>query len=353
MKPHVLFLLPLLVGCPAHEPTPPRPVVAGAPVAGAAEGTIDLPVGTPLGGFSSRAMYLGADSKKDNRDSAYSTGFVESTGIQTRPAIKVVWLENGDAPVVLIRLDLIYTFDELVSEVARQLGERTGMDLSGSVVITTSHSHNTYGPFSDQFHFYLGGDRYNEEIFQRLALQVTDVAEAAFDARQPAAIGTAWAKDWDPQDRVYRDRRGENDDLAVWDDVEPGMDKDPWLNVLRIDSVAGDPIAMLYTFGIHGTTMGADSSMVSIDSPGHLDLIVQESMPEGTVVMHMQGGAGDASPAGSDSGYARMETVGEEAKGSILDLWENTPTSSEPLTIESASRHLWQGHDQIRVQRDG
>ena len=33
------------------------------------------------------------------------------------------------------------------------------------------------------------------------------------------AIGMGLARDWDPSDQVYSDRRGDNDDLAFFDDV--------------------------------------------------------------------------------------------------------------------------------------
>ena len=86
-----------------------------------------------MGGFSSRATYLGAESKPDNRDSAYSTGFVESAGIQTRPGIKVLWIENDDAHLVLIKADLIYSYDNLVAAVTEDLETHTGASLKGSV----------------------------------------------------------------------------------------------------------------------------------------------------------------------------------------------------------------------------
>ena len=58
----LLFLA--LFGCQGTLPEQ-APVIPGAPLAGAAEGFIDLPVGTPLGGYSARAVYLGAIFKQD------------------------------------------------------------------------------------------------------------------------------------------------------------------------------------------------------------------------------------------------------------------------------------------------
>ncbi len=327
-------------------------VTPGAPLVGAAEGYLELPVGTPLAGYSSRCGYLGGASKQDDRDSSYATAFSESTGVQTLPQIKSIWLENGDDHLVLVRFDVIYSYDELVAEVTRQLEEATGERLDGKVVITTNHSHASWANFSDQTHFYLGGDRYHEENFRRTAAQLAEVALEAYQNRVEAAVGASWTKDWDPNDEVYRDRRGENDELAVWDDVEPGYGKDPYLHVLRFDTLDGDPIAFTYTFGIHGTSLGDDNPMVSIDAPGHLDTVIQEQFDEHVVVMHMQGAGGDASPSGVDSDYARLESVGERAADKIVAAWESTPTSSADIRMETVSRHIPQLRDTMSVTRD-
>ncbi|MCO4747955.1 MAG: neutral/alkaline non-lysosomal ceramidase N-terminal domain-containing protein [Proteobacteria bacterium] len=328
-------------------------IVPGPPVAGAAQGDIRLPVGTPLGGFTARV--LDGITEADSRDSAYTAGFIASAGVHTYPTAKVVWIENGDDHLVLIKVDLIYSFDGLVQEVRSQLEDATGENLDGKVVITANHTHQAYGPFSDQPHFYLGGDRFNQEIFVRMAEQISSVAVQAYDRREPAAIGIGWEKDWDPEGRVYSDRRGVNSDLQVWDDQEDWeTGKDPYLGVLRVDTVDGDPIALAHMFGIHGIALGEDNAMVSGDAAAAIEDRVSETFDHEVVVMHMQTGAGDCSPRGDqEDSYARLELLGERAVGSIVDLWDRTPTSSEPMRLETASRHIWQHHDQIQVTRNG
>lgn len=343
----------LLAACgPLPDPEPP-PLIAGPPEAGAAEGTLDLPVGTPMGGFSSRASYLGGTSRQDARSSPYTTGFVESTGIHTRIGIKVIWLTNGDQDLVITQTDTIYSFDGLVAAITTELEQRTGRDLHGKVIHTTNHSHNSYGPFSQQPHFYLGGDKFNREIFDRFVDEVVEVAMQAHDGLAPAAIGTGWRKDWDPNDRVYRDRRGVNNDLRPWADRDEPNGKDPYLNVIRVDHADGRPMALAYTFGIHGIALGEDNSLISSDASGGISAALQEEFDTPVVVMHMQGSGGDASPAGVDDGMARIESLGELAKGPILGLWSDIETSTDPITLETASRHIWEQRDQIHVSRDG
>ncbi|MFT6146695.1 MAG: neutral ceramidase [Myxococcota bacterium] len=343
-----------LIGCSTPEAQyEAPPVLEGAPVAGAAEGTLDLPVGTPLGGYSSRCGCLSGQSRQDGRDSNYTTAFVESTGIHTRAGIKVVWLENGDESFVLAHVDVIYSNDNLVTYIANALSEQTGEDLTGRVVLSTNHSHHSYGPFSDQGHFYLGGDVYNPEIFHRFVSDVVGVAMDAYDTREPVAIGTSWTTDWDPDDRIYRDRRGVNNTLQVWEDGPEVNGKDPNLNMLRIDRVDGSPMAAVFTFGIHGISVFDQNSLVSTDAPGAIEIAFQEQWDEPVVVMHLQGAGGDASPAGRDSGYARPENLGEQAAPILYEVWERTPTSSDDIRIETSSRHIWQYPTDIRVTRDG
>lgn len=335
------------------EGPPPPPVIPGAPHVGAAQGFLKLPVGTPLGGFTARCTCLGSFSKQDERTSAYTTDFVPSTGVQTLPGIKVIWLENGDDHLVITKTDQIYSFDGLVEALEARLEEATGERLDGRVIHTTNHSHSSWGTFSDQITYYLGTDKYNEENFQRMVDQIAAVALEAYDAREPAKIGVGWARDWDPDDRVYRDRRGINDDLQVWPDAEPGMGKDPHLAVMRFDALDDRPIALVANFGMHGIIGDADSSMVSTDAGGHLEVVLEEGFDEQVVVMFTQGSGGDASPAGRQRDYARMESIGEIGAPLVRALYDQVPTSADAIRLESASRSIPKHPSQIRVTRGG
>ena len=170
MKPWT-FALSVLIGCNTNS-TPdfpePAPLVAGAPLVGAAQADFKLPVGTPLSGYTSRCSCSGGFSRPDKRDSAYNYTFVESAGVQTTPGIAAIWLDNGDDHLVTIKTDTIYSFDRLPTVISERLEELTGEELTGKVVHTTTHSHSSWGSFSQAMSFYLGSDRYNEETFQRL-----------------------------------------------------------------------------------------------------------------------------------------------------------------------------------------
>ncbi len=360
----LLLLAPwLALGCngnatdaDADDGPPPPPLTAGAPVAGAAEGTLKLPAGTPLAGFSARCGCLGGGALKvDDRDSAYSSAFIESTGVHIRPTIKALWLENGDEHLVILKTDTIYSWDGLIDGITAELEAATGLDLDGRVVHMANHNHNSYGAFSDHVGLYLGHDTFNREIYTRFVEQTAAVALQAYDTRKPAALGIGWAKDWDPNDRVYSDRRGDNNDLIVFEDLgEENGEKDPYLQVLRVDDAAsGDPIAIAMSWGMHPYVFGERIQLATADATALAEAEVAESFDTPVVTMFWNSAAGDASVRGSDEGWARMETVGVHARDAILDLWAETPTSADPILLETTSQSVVMDPTKIRVTRGG
>lgn len=328
-------------------------LIAGAPQAGVAEAILELPIGSPLSGYTSRCSCFGNDADIGHRDSQYVTEFNPSVGVQAPVTVKAFWLGNGDQDLVILKVDLIYSFDGLVEEMERRLSAATGRDLDGKVVVATNHSHSAYGDFSDQVTYFLGSDRFNYEVFTRLAEQAEAVALAAYDGLQPVKIGLGIARDWDPEDRVYHDRRSDNDDLQFFEDIPAGRYKDPHLTLLRVDTLDDEPLGVLIDFGMHGTTLDADSPMLSPDAPGHVELALQENFDTPVVVAYLQGAAGDASPSGADDGYARLESVGDRAEEPIYALWARTVTSADPILLESVGRSIGQTHQEIRVTRGG
>ena len=327
----------------------------GAPNAGVAEGKIDIPIGAPMAGYSNRCFFLGGASTIDDRESQYAMAFATSTGVQTSIMAEALWLDNGDQEWILLTIDSIYSYDELVREVERQIEMATGINVEGKVIISASHTHAAPANYSDQIPFYLGGDRYNEEIFQRYSQSLTALAVQAFENKVPAKIGFGMLRDWDPDHLIYRDRRSENNDLGFWDDID-GEYKNPELWMLRVDDANDNPMGVFFNFGIHGTSLGSSNPLFSVDAPGHLEFAFQERFDEPVVIGHFQGGGGDVTPTGTgDHGhpYARMEGISEFAVDTFYELWDSIPTSDSDFTLETVTRSITQGQEDIHVTRNG
>ena len=356
----ILSLTLLLTACDGGAETDAPsypPLLEGKPVAGAAEGSLWLPFGTPLSGFSSRCGCLGGTSRQDDRDSAYTTGFVESTGFHIRPTIKAVWLSNGDEHLVMTKVDVIYAFDGFTEALTQRLEALTGEELDGRVTFAGNHNHSSYGTFSGHEGLFLGSDRYNEENFQRMLDQVAAVAYEAYQTRADAKVGIGWQDGFDPDDRIYSDRRGVNNDLVVWPDAGPEQGrKDDMLQVIRIDAAADDhPIAVVMSWGMHPYAFGEQVPLATADATYSIEQEVAESFGQPVVAMYLQTSAGDASVRGKedDNDYARMESLGLLARDTILALREATPTADTPIRLETVSRSIPMSLDQVRVSRNG
>ena len=354
------LLLLLLAACgPAgdDDSTPPGTpdwpeLGAGTLRAGAMDGTLDLPVGIPLGGFTDRDRALGGEPGPDTRDSDYRTDFVPSAGWETRIPAQVLWMEDGERNAILVRCDLIYSFDGLTEELGRVLSERSGLDLADSVFTFTNHSHSSYGAFSKSIMLAFGGDFYRKEVLDRMVGQIADLAMAAWEGRVEAAIGLGIDEQFDPigEDRIFRDRRGENDGLLGPDGQPTGAGwKDQRATLLRVDSTDGDPIAAWVDFGIHGTVMGGDNAMISSEAGGHVTWLLQQRVG-GPVWMFAQGAGGDASPAGFGDGFARMQAIAEVASEKILALYDATVVAPGPVTLEPLQRYVPMGREMVATR---
>jgi neutral ceramidase len=288
--------------------------------AGAAEGILDLPVGSALGSYTARSRGLGpAVGVVDRRIAEISGAFNPSIGYETLMRIKVVVIGNDEDTIVLIKLDLGYPYEGLTVAVEEALGP----EFDGKVLITASHSHSAWGHYSANEVYQLGSAQFRRMTFDRMVTQMTAVAQAALAARQPAMLGIHHEPAFDLDDVITRDRRGENNDLAG------GSFDDRDLFVIRVDATDGSPIAMIPIFGMHGTIQDADNNLASTDAPGAVERALEEQFDEPFVVMHLQGTAGDVSPAGSGGVYcidaenvcynfARAETVGRYSVAPIL-----------------------------------
>jgi neutral ceramidase len=293
-------------------------VTTGPLRAGVAERALDIPVGTGLGAFTARG--LGASRVEPRRTMEISGAWAPSVGIETAPLAKVVALTAGDETVVLVDLDIGDAYDGMTYEVEKQLGAA----FHGKVLIQISHTHAGWAQFTADEALQVGFGRFRRTVFDRMVGTVVELARQAIAAQVDVKVGIAHEPNFDPMNRVSRDRRSENDRL-------PGGDrKDTDLFVIRIDRLDDTPLAILPIFGVHGTVISETSPLASNDVLGWIERAVEDAFEEPVMVMHLQGSGGDVSPAGDAEircsggywcGFAIAETAGLNARDLILDTW--------------------------------
>lgn len=331
-------------------------VTEGALEAGAAEVTLGMSVGSALGAYTSRADFMGSVRAVDTRYVELAGAFKPSIGVQTLPKAKALALRAGGETVVIVKADLALSDDWITFE----LEERLGADFAGKVIFSTSHSHSAWGHYGANSALQAGIGRRRAHAYGKLLDDLEAVARAALAALVSARIGIAHDAAFDPDDLVTRDRRGENDDLPNGADR-----KDHDLFVIRVDATDGTPIALVPIFGIHGTVLDADNPLATTDAPGAVERAIEETFDTQVVVMHLQGAAGDVSPAGSEGiacagddpcyDFARAESVGFFARDAILAAWTAAEGAmADTLSLEMVTRSVHLGPDwRTFTVRDG
>src|SRR5690606_16549158 len=99
---------------------------------------------TALGGYTSRAGFLGSAGVVDAREVAISGSFNPSIGVTTAPRVKAVALTAGEETVILLKMDAIFVYEGMVFD----LEQRLGPEYAGKVIISASHSHSAWAQFT-------------------------------------------------------------------------------------------------------------------------------------------------------------------------------------------------------------
>ncbi len=344
--------------------------VADQPIyAGIGESVLHVPVGVTLGGYASRAEGAGNDGFIDARRTEIAGAFAASVGIETAPRARALAISTGctgvpaatDAcgdTVLLLKADITIGYQGIVHELERRLGA----DFAGHIVVATSHSHGSFANYTGHGGMQVAFGPFRRSIFDGIVDDLEAVARHALSTRAPARIGFAHDGSFDLDNRVNRDRRGENDVLAG------GSFDDHDLFVIRVDtydpsmpSLPSVPLAVVPVFGIHGTILGGDNVLVATDAPGGIERVLEEHFDRPVLVMHLQGAGGDVSPVGLETGtqcpagsvlchdYMREESVGWNALDAIVAAYTSAGTGMlEHAPMEMVTRSIERGPDWTR-----
>ncbi len=289
------------------------PLPAGPLKAGVAVGHLTRPIGVSMAGYGAR---------NPSNDTPWNDVLNGSRGMYGLPSVKAMVLEVEGERLVLLKLPTMSSESSLTDGIADKLEQNYGIDLRGRILTGATHSHHTHARYwrLPKVFAVVGCDSADEEVIDGLTTVFADTIKRAIDDLQPAHWGHAHLDDWDLEDRIYRDRRGENN---------PTYGKDPRLSLLAVRKQSGAPLGVIINFGMHGTVFDADNELLTEDAPGGIELKFEEYFfeREGMPIfgMFVQAGGGDASPAGGHLGHpgpARIELIGEEAAPKIYDLYQ-------------------------------
>jgi hypothetical protein len=191
--------------------------------------------------------------------------------------------EDGSNRAVIISLDLVVVPETLVTGVRRGVQQELGIDPS-CILLNASHNHDTLDA--------IAGD-----LVPRIVKAVKQASQNLVPARVGVGVGR--------EERITINRRLRMKDGTQWTirratplprdtDVAGTGPLDTQIGLLRVDTLAGKPLALVYNFACHAYC-GAPGGGISADFPGFASRVIEEAWP-GAVALFVQGAAGDVTP---------------------------------------------------------
>lgn len=214
-----------------------------------------------------------------------------AVGIESPLLATALVLADEQTKIVIIDCDLIGFDLPLAAEIRQAIADRLGIPVS-HVSVGCTHTHN--GPCTARG--VLGGvhdvggsaeeraalDAYIENLIGQLA----GVAAVADSNRQPARAGAGRG-----EAAVAINREELSEDGRILVGRNPNGTTDHSVDVLRIDDLAGNPIAVLVSYAAHPVVMGYHTYLLSPDYPGVVRCIVEQVT--GATCLFLTGAAGN------------------------------------------------------------
>jgi neutral/alkaline ceramidase-like enzyme len=280
--------------------------------AGAARVDLTVPAGTPLGGYGDRARRLPFPDVLGRHPHAF--WFRPNEGSRDPLAVRALVLDGGGRRLTWLAVDLVAVDRGFTRRVARAITD-AGLP-PGALIVSASHTHSGPGAFMESGMFgLLAVDRYDREVREALVANLVEAARRAEAARVPARVASAAVS---------------GPDLTVGRLKRP-VDKE--IVVVKIVSDAGAPIATVWNYAIHGTTLAGVNLRFSADVMGAANREIERAT--GVPALFVNGAVADVSPA--RHGEIEGDRAGRElaaAVQSAVDAAE--PAAPAPLALAEA-----------------
>lgn len=202
---------------------------------------------------------------------------------------RAVVLEAGGARVAFVLLDIIALGNEDAARAREAVGEAAQMP-AGNVCVSCTHTHS--GPSTVEL---FQSPREGEFIGKMIA-RCGAAAKQAAEHLQPARV--AWGNGWEPRagfNRRYHMRDGTlktNPGILNPDILRPAGPTDPQIPMLLIESVGGNPIALVANYSLHYIG-DRDGKAISADYFGTFADLMRERKGSQFVALLTHGASGD------------------------------------------------------------
>ena len=274
--------------------------------------------------FKAGAAKLQITPQKMGWMTGYGNRNKPAEGVKTDLWVRVLALEDGAGKLaLLVTADILGFPPQLSRELRKDMQESFGVDAS-AIMLVASHTHGgpavPQRPSMEIFHGLdenTGKDIY--EYAEWLKERVMVAARQAMAARNPAKLLRTTAKASFGMNRRFRN---ENGTWSIKDNPQGLVD--PEVTILRVLAPDDKPLATVFTYACHCTTLGGDIYQYHADWSGVACEEIEKATA-GAPALFATGCGGDLNPSprgkyemAEQHGRAMAKAVTEAAAGRAL-----------------------------------
>lgn len=217
-------------------------------------------------------------------------------------------LDDGAAQVALVTCDLIGFPNPLWERIVQRVSRESGIPVV-NILLAGTHTHGAptpvgRGPVSAR------QAEYSEQVEEAVAAAVRQAKAALEPARVGYATGRA---------SVAVNRRARLADGRWGLGQNPDGPTDRTVAVVKFETPAGRPIAILVNYGVHGVVMGPRNLEITADLPGATSRFLERHYSDQVVGIFTSGAAGDQNPIyGPGTEFSQVTALGEILGGEAL-----------------------------------
>jgi hypothetical protein len=257
-------------------------------VAGVARANITPPVGMLMAGYGARKTPAVAA-----HDELYTA---------------VLYLTDGTTEAAIITADILYVDAAGTARIREACTRVIGVPAE-HVFIACSHTHGGPQTSLDRSG---PGDELKEAYSTTLLYKMVGALHEAKRGASPVSLGYA------RQDCSFgMNRRERRPDGRIVLGVNPSGPTVPFAEVMRLDRLdTGEPLAVVFCYACHGTTLGGDNLLYTADFPGFAKQVVEREIPSARALF-VAGCSGDINPQPRGD-FAQCERHGRRLGGAVV-----------------------------------
>ncbi len=250
----------------------------------------------PSSGWRAGVARVDTTPAQPVRMAGYASRTSPSRGVAHPLAAKALALADPrDHKVVLVTCDIIAFRWAFTSRVTERVKARYGLPRE-DVVLFASHNHAGPSPVDPQSRRDEDGNRAPGQGFENnvaytidLENKIVDLIGEALGKMQPASLSYGVGRAHFALNRREPAARG------IKLGKNPAGPTDESVPILRVQSDSGKPLAIVFGYACHNTTLRPDMMQIAADFAGFAQDRIEADNP-GAVAMFVTGCAGDADP---------------------------------------------------------